>query len=76
MRRMDADEALLEAWTLDEHCDAWPCPYEIERYQQLLPALVADGYAETSEVGEPPLAVWAFTEAGKNRAFQLQGGRW
>jgi hypothetical protein len=75
MRLVEADEALLEAWTLDEHCDAWPCPYEIERYEQLLPTLIESGHAETSEVGDPPIRVWAFTDAAEDRWHHLQSGQ-
>src|SRR4051812_16924473 len=60
---MDADEALIAAWNLDEADDPRGAAAELER---LLPVLVASNYAERGVEG-----TWRFTERGAERAVRL-----
>jgi hypothetical protein len=57
-----ADQALIEAWELSlaDHTD------QVEdRFEELLPALVRAGYAETDDF------TWRFTPKGVARADEL-----
>jgi len=69
---MDADEALLAAWTVDERAGGWTDEVS-ERAHALLPTLVAVGYAEIHEY-EPPdpdWNMWNFTPSGIERVKEL-----
>jgi hypothetical protein len=51
---MDADAALIEAWTLGEDEDGWS-DRVMERAEALLPILIEAGYAEaTGRSGTSP----------------------
>jgi len=69
---MDADEALLAAWTVEDHAQSWT-EEVMERFDPLLPTLVAAGFAETHEF-EPPdpdWHTWNYTKSGIERLEQL-----
>jgi hypothetical protein len=64
---VDPDEALIQAWNLGDRDDAWSEPV-IEIAEQLLPILIAAGYAEATDT------VWRFTPEGIARAMEIEGG--
>jgi hypothetical protein len=64
---MTPDEALLKAWLLGYGDDGWSAAVMAEA-KQLLPILIAAGYAETNE------ATWDFTPKGAARAMELEKG--
>jgi hypothetical protein len=67
---MDADEALIEAWDLGMD-DAGYSDAVIDRAEDLLPTLIAAGYAATDDTA----ATWWFTDKGVARAEKLEADR-
>jgi hypothetical protein len=63
----DPDAALLEAWELGMDDAGWTDAV-MARAEQLLPTLIAAGYAETEG------RTWRFTDAGAARAEELLSG--
>jgi hypothetical protein len=65
-----ADEALVEAWRLgvENHSDE-----VAQRYEELLPTLIAAGYAESEKVTwEADFSeIWRYTPKGVARANEL-----
>lgn len=64
---MDAEAALIEAWTLGEGEDGWSDDV-MEKVEPLLPILVEAGYVEATD------AKWNFTAKGVERAMELTRG--
>jgi hypothetical protein len=67
---MDADEALIEAWDLGMD-DAGYSDAVIDRAEDLLPTLIAAGYAATDNAA----ATWWFTDKGVAQAKKLEADR-
>jgi hypothetical protein len=61
---MDADAALMRAWTLGEGEDGWSDAV-MEEAESLLPVLIEAGYVETKG------NTWNFTPDGVARAMEL-----
>jgi hypothetical protein len=67
---MDADEALMRAWTLGLDEEGWTDKV-IDEAERLLPILVDAGYAATDD----DASTWRFTPEGVARAKELEDGQ-
>jgi hypothetical protein len=63
---MDADAALIAAWSLGEGEEGWSDAV-MDEAERLLPMLIEAGYAEATG------NIWNFTPAGLARAMELRG---
>jgi hypothetical protein len=62
---VDADEALMRAWDLAMY-EGGPTDKVMDEAEQLLPTLVAAGYADTGD------GTWWFTPEGVKRAEAIE----